>query len=119
MRGSFEGWGHPHTKRAVLHVNRPERGAEVTADRGVRRVGDDALSGSALTMAQAFRNAVQRFGLSITEASTLCSATPAAVLGERRKGHLAAGMDADLVLLDAELNVRATVVGGILGRQSS
>ena len=103
----------------MLHVNRPERGAEVTADRGVRRVGDDALSGSALTMAQAFRNTVQRFGRSIGEASTLCSATPAAVLGERRKGHLAAGMDADLVLLDADLNVRATVVGGILGRQSS
>jgi N-acetylglucosamine-6-phosphate deacetylase len=87
---------------------------EVTADRGVRRVGDDALSGSALTQLQAFRNAVRRFGRSIADASTLCSRTPARVLGERRKGYLAAGMDADVVVLDADLKLRATVVGGAL-----
>ena len=91
----------------------------MTVDRGVRRVGDGALPGSALTMAQASRNAARRSGCSIGEASALCSATPAAVLGARRKGHLAAGMAADLVLLDAELNVQATVVRGIVGQQSS
>jgi N-acetylglucosamine-6-phosphate deacetylase len=86
---------------------------EVTADRGVRRVGDDALSGSALTQLQAFRNAVRRFGRSVAEASALCSRTPARVLGERRKGYLAAGMDADIVILDAAFAVRATIVGGV------
>jgi N-acetylglucosamine-6-phosphate deacetylase len=91
---------------------------EVTADRGVRRVGDDALSGSALTHAEAFRNAVRRFGRSIPEASALCSRTPARVLGERRKGYLAAGMDADLVVLDPDLNVRATFLGGVLAYEA-
>jgi N-acetylglucosamine-6-phosphate deacetylase len=91
---------------------------EVTADRGVRRVGDDALSGSALTHAQAFRNAVWRFGRSIPEASVLCSRTPARVLGERRKGYLAAGMDADVVVIDAGFNLRATIVGGALAYQA-
>ena len=91
---------------------------EVTLDRGVRRVGDDALSGSALTQAQAFRNAVRRFGRSIPEASALCSRTPARVLGERGKGYLAAGMDADVVVIDAGLNVRATIVSGVLAYEA-
>ncbi|MGE5603685.1 MAG: hypothetical protein ACM30E_11580, partial [Nitrososphaerales archaeon] len=91
---------------------------EVTADRGVRRVGDDALSGSALTQAKAFWNAVQRYGRSIPEASILCSRTPCRVLGERRKGYLAAGMDADAVIVDAALNVRATIVSGVLAYEA-
>ena len=62
---------------------------------------------------------MQRFGCSVTEASALCAATPAAVPGERRKGRLAAGTAADLVLFDAELNVRATVVDGAIAYQSS
>lgn len=85
---------------------------EVTADRGVRRKPDDALSGSALTPIQCLRNAVQRFGRSLIEASILCSRTPARVLGLHRKGYLAAGMDADIVILTPDLAVRTTIVGG-------
>ena len=80
---SVRGAGSPPGIYSGLY---PGAEVEVTADRGVRRVGDDALSGSALTTAQAFRNAVQRFGRSIGEASALCSATPAAVLGETAQG---------------------------------
>ncbi|MFZ5917390.1 MAG: N-acetylglucosamine-6-phosphate deacetylase [Chloroflexota bacterium] len=87
---------------------------EVTADRGVRRTSDDALSGSALTQLQAFRNAVLKFGQSLVQASILCSRTPARVLGLKTKGHLAPGMDADIILLDAHLQLQATIVGGEL-----
>jgi N-acetylglucosamine-6-phosphate deacetylase len=85
---------------------------EVTADRGVRRTSDDALSGSAITQLQAFRNAVQRFGKSIVQASILCSRTPAQVLGLNSKGYLAVGMDADIIMLDAHLGLKMTMVGG-------
>jgi N-acetylglucosamine-6-phosphate deacetylase len=85
---------------------------EVTADRGVRRTSDDALSGSALTQLQSFRNAVQKFGKSIVEASILCSRTPARVLGLKSKGYLAAGMDADIIILDSGLKLKMTIVGG-------
>ena len=41
------------------------------------------------------------------------SQNPARVLGlDDRKGAVAAGMDADLVLLDADLSVYATIVAG-------
>jgi N-acetylglucosamine-6-phosphate deacetylase len=75
---------------------------EVTADRGVRRTSDGALSGSALTGSQCLRNAVRKFGKSLVEASILCSRTPARVLGLSNKGYLAAGMDADIIILKAD-----------------
>ena len=85
---------------------------EVTPDRGVRRTSDDCLSGRALTHLTAFRNAIRKFGQSVVEASILCSRTPARVLGLGKKGYLAVGMDADVVLLDGDLELRATIVGG-------
>ena len=91
---------------------------EVTPDRGVRRTSDDCLSGSALTHLAAFRNAVRKFGRSSVEASHLCSRTPARVLGLGKKGYLAVGMDADVVLLDGDLELRATIVGGEIGFQA-
>jgi N-acetylglucosamine-6-phosphate deacetylase len=84
----------------------------VTADRGIRRKSDDVLSGSAITAITAFRNAVFKFGRSIAEASQLCSGNQARLLGLRRKGALAAGMDADVILLDRELRLVKTLVQG-------
>ena len=85
---------------------------EVTADRGVRRTSDNALSGSALTGIRCLRNAVHKFGKSLVEASILCSRTPARVLGLRNKGYLAAGMDADIVVVTKDFAVVTTIARG-------
>jgi N-acetylglucosamine-6-phosphate deacetylase len=67
------------------------------------------LAGSTLTMDAALRRAVAA-GLSLEQASAAASATPAAVLGV---GHdhavIEPGRHADLVLLDAHLNLQAVV----------
>jgi N-acetylglucosamine-6-phosphate deacetylase len=84
----------------------------VTADRGIRRKSDGVLTGSAITAITAFRNAVLKFGRSIAEASQLCSGNQARLLGLRRKGALAAGMDADVILLDRDLRLVKTLVQG-------
>jgi N-acetylglucosamine-6-phosphate deacetylase len=91
---------------------------EVTADNGVRRIPDGGLSGSAMTQLRSFQNAVFKFGQSVPRASMLCSATPARVLGLRNKGHLAVGMDADVVVLDRELNLKMTIIQGQLAYQA-
>jgi len=83
----------------------------VTPDRGMRRVSDDALSGSCLTHLQSFRNAVRLFGKSVREATVLCSRNPARLLG-LPKGLLAVGLDADLILLDRDFELAATVLAG-------
>jgi N-acetylglucosamine-6-phosphate deacetylase len=84
----------------------------ISGERGVRRVSDDTLSGSALTHIGCLRNAIRKFGRALAEASILCSRTPAAVLGLPTKGRLAAGMDADLIVLTEDLDLVATVAGG-------
>ncbi|HVO37953.1 MAG TPA: amidohydrolase family protein [Spirochaetia bacterium] len=106
---SLKGSGNPPGRYEGLIPGEP---VEVTADRGIRRISDDILSGSALTQIQGFRNAVQKFGRSVAEASLLCSRTPARILGLRTKGVIADGMDADLVILDGTLQVRTVILGG-------
>ena len=108
---SVKGAGNPPGIYSGLY---PGVQIEITADRGARRLPDHALSGSALTHLNGFRNAVNKFGRSMAEASVLCSRTPARVLGLRRKGYLAPGMDADIIVLDQALNLQATIVGGQL-----
>ena len=106
---SVKGAGNPPGIYSGLY---PGVQVEVTEDRGVRRVGDDALSGSALTQLRAFQNAVFKFGRSIPEASILCSRTAARLLNLPSKGYLAAGMDADVIVLDRDLSLQATILAG-------
>ncbi|HLJ55189.1 MAG TPA: N-acetylglucosamine-6-phosphate deacetylase [Chthonomonadaceae bacterium] len=84
----------------------------VTIHDGSARLPDGTLAGSLLTLDLAFANAAE-FGLS--DRSAMISYNPALALGlGHRKGLLAPGYDADLVLLGADGAVRATVVGGEL-----
>lgn len=71
------------------------------------------LAGSVLTMDQAVRNMVRFTGCSLAEAVQMASLNPARLLGlTQKKGSIAPGKDADLVVLDREGNVHMTVVGG-------
>ncbi|RMG62272.1 MAG: N-acetylglucosamine-6-phosphate deacetylase [Chloroflexi bacterium] len=81
---------------------------------GIARLADGTLAGSTLTMDAAFRNIIAATGCSLVEASRMCSASPARAVGlDGRKGRIAPGYDADIVILDAELRVVRTIVGGL------
>ena len=73
---------------------------------------DGTIAGSLLTMDTAFRTLVNRIGLPIFEAVRMCATTPAAELGLVDRGSIAPGLAADLVVLDADLRVRQTYIGG-------
>lgn len=78
-----------------------------------RSVKDHTLAGSGLTLDVALRNAVKLLGLDLVAASRLLSYNPAKVLHlERQKGLLAAGYDADFVVLDGNLEVQGTWISG-------
>lgn len=70
------------------------------------------LAGSLLTMPEAVRNLVEYTGCGIAEAVAAATATPAGVIGAGAKGVLAPGRDADVVLLDGDLHVALTIIGG-------
>ena len=82
---------------------------------GMCRGPDGTLAGSALTMAEAFRNAIDMLGCSIVEASQMASGNPARFLGlAGETGAIAAGLRADLVHLDRQCRVTRTWIAGAL-----
>jgi N-acetylglucosamine-6-phosphate deacetylase len=88
-------------------------GQHVHVDGSSARLDDGTLAGSVLTMDEAVRKTVNLAEATIAEACRMASEVPARVLGlSRTKGRLAKGCDADLVLLDENLRVQATYVGG-------
>jgi N-acetylglucosamine-6-phosphate deacetylase len=88
-------------------------GEPITVRDGICRTAAGGLAGSTLTLEAAVRNAMRFASLSLGQALTMATATPAEAMGwSGRKGSLAPGADADLILLDADLNVRLTMVAG-------
>ena len=78
---------------------------------GCVRLATGSLAGSALTMDQALRNLVQ-VGLELADASQRVSTFPAQYLGLDDRGSLAPAARADLVVLDAALQLQQVFVTG-------
>lgn len=73
--------------------------------------GGKTLAGSAITMLDAFRNLVS-LGLSLAEASDLCSTRQAEYLGLSHLGRIVPGALANIVVLDDKLALRSVWVEG-------
>jgi N-acetylglucosamine-6-phosphate deacetylase len=88
---------------------------EVRLQREEVRLADGTLAGSALTLDHAVRNAIRFADLPLTEALSLVTENPARVLSlSQEGGTLTVGASADLVLLDSDLTIWATIrEGGI------
>ena len=86
----------------------------VRVENGVARLADgDSIAGSTLTMDAAFRFVVREAGLSLDQAARVASTTPARAFGLADIGALRPGLRADLVLLDAALEVDAVMRAGV------
>ncbi len=85
---------------------------------GSVRLVDGTLAGSALTIDRAVRNMVALVGTSWSDAIRMATLTPATITSvSHRKGKVAAGMDADLVVLDEQGYVQQTWLRGQLVHQ--
>jgi len=80
--------------------------------RGNKCTRGDTLAGSVLRLDQAVRNVMQFAGWGLQEVVQLASANPAAVIGEKSRGVLAAGADADIGVLSPRGEVQRTIIGG-------
>jgi N-acetylglucosamine-6-phosphate deacetylase len=130
---------HPAMMRVALAAKRPERIMAITdgtAGSGMARgskaviggyaitirdaayLDDGTLAGSSLTMDRAFARLISETGLSLPDAATVCSTTPARALGLQGLGVIAAGAIADLVVLDRDLQVIQTWVAGTLAYEA-
>ena len=88
---------------------------KVTELRAVLADSQDTLAGSIVTLDECFRNFIKYSNASLADACRASSQHPAEVLKIfPRKGCLNYGSDADIVILDKNLHVVATFVGGKL-----
>jgi N-acetylglucosamine-6-phosphate deacetylase len=82
---------------------------------GAIRLADGTLAGSVLTLDRALHNLQSATGRPLAELWAATSRNAARAIGvDGAKGSLEVGKDADLVLLDPELRVVATVAEGVL-----
>jgi N-acetylglucosamine-6-phosphate deacetylase len=82
---------------------------------GAIRLADGTLAGSVLTLDRALHNLQAATGRPLAELWATTSRNAARAIGiDAAKGSLEAGKDADLVLLDPDLRVVATVAEGVL-----
>jgi len=73
----------------------------------------EIIASSVTPLIGMIRFAVERAGISLTDAWTMASLTPARLVRiDDRKGSLEPGKDADLLIVDAEVNVKAVYARG-------
>jgi N-acetylglucosamine-6-phosphate deacetylase len=125
---------HPGAMELLLRAKGPERtvlvtdaiplagladgsfdlgGEKVWVEDGVARRADGALAGSAFTMDRMVANAARWLPVGLPGAIRMATLNPALVIGVAgRKGRVAPGFDADLVVLAHDLEVEMTFIGG-------
>jgi N-acetylglucosamine-6-phosphate deacetylase len=125
---------HPAMMRIAIAAKRPDRmmaitdgtagagrpvgsrlslgGRPITVRDTAAFLDDNTLAGSTLTMDRAFRMLVGPVGLGLDEAAAMCATTPARELGLVGFGVIAAGAMADLAVLDRDLQIVRTYIGG-------
>ena len=88
-------------------------GRKRTVKDGVCRNADGRIAGSCVSMLAGARNLL-KMGIPISDISTMASLNPAKALGVSAiTGSIEVGKQADLIVCDSELNVKAVFVKGI------
>jgi len=91
-----------------------KNGLKVIIEDGVAKLPDrTAFAGSVATADRLVRNMITMANVPLIDAIKMMTATPATIMGvSDKKGTIAVGKDADLVLFDEQINVYQTIIGG-------
>ena len=88
-------------------------GVEYESKAGAARYKDGTLIGTAIGLSQILKRFIGFTGCPLDTAIRMVTQNPAGLLGlENKKGSIAVGKDADLILLDDNLSVHTTIVAG-------
>jgi N-acetylglucosamine-6-phosphate deacetylase len=89
-------------------------GREIFSDGRCARTRTGDLAGGVIGLDACVRNVVAMTGCAPVDAVRAVTATPARLIGRSDLGELCPGAAGDVVVLDGDLNVVATVVAGVL-----
>lgn len=71
------------------------------------------ITGSAMTMDISVRSMMKHTGISLKDAALMASYNPAKIIGlQDKKGSIEIGKDADIIAIDEDINIHATMVEG-------
>ncbi len=88
-------------------------GQDVTVRGNVATLVDGTIAGSVTDLAACVQHAVASMGIPLEQALTAATITPAKAIGiDAERGSLAVGKTADIVVLDANLNVKHVILRG-------
>ena len=88
-------------------------GQKVIVQAGQAKLADGTIAGSTLTMDTAIRNMLDFTGCSLMDGIKMAAVNPAKKLGIfQHKGSITIGKDADLVVLDENLQIRQVICKG-------
>ena len=85
-------------------------GLKVFLRGGAARLADGTIAGSSATLLDCVKTAV-KFGIPFDDAVRMASRTPAEMLGVS-KGQIKAGFDADMLIVDKDINLKTVIVNG-------
>jgi len=91
-----------------------KNGLKVIIEDGVAKLPDrSAFAGSVATTNLLVRNMVTMAGVPLLQAVQMATVVPAKIMKiENKKGTLAAGMNADIVVFDEDINIETTIIRG-------
>ncbi|WP_184545504.1 N-acetylglucosamine-6-phosphate deacetylase [Mucilaginibacter sp. FT3.2] len=93
-----------------------DTGLKVIVEDGVAKLPDrSSFAGSVATCDRLVRTMINMADVPLTEAVNMMTKNPATIMGVADcKGTLSVGKDADVVIFDNQVNIRATIVNGTL-----
>ena len=96
-----------------------DHGLRVIIEDGVAKLPDrSAFAGSIATADMLVRTMIYTAGVSLTDSVKMMTSTPARILGiSEKKGEIAVGKDADIVIFDSNIEVTMTMIGGKIIRR--
>jgi N-acetylglucosamine-6-phosphate deacetylase len=91
-----------------------KNGIKVIVEDDVAKLPDrSAFAGSVATFDRLVHNMVTLAEVPLTDTVKMASATPARIMGiDDKKGSIAVGMDADIVIFDRDISVKTTIIKG-------
>ncbi|MGC3948144.1 MAG: N-acetylglucosamine-6-phosphate deacetylase [Chryseolinea sp.] len=88
-------------------------GLPVIVEDEVAKLPDrSSFAGSVATADRLVRTMIRQADVSLVDAITMISATPARIMKVHSKGMIKGGMDADIVIFDDNIKIDKTIVGG-------
>lgn len=102
----------PQEEPYSIRIPGVEKALEVEiGPRSAKLAGSNHNAGGITALDRMLRNMVED-GVPLEAAARMATENPALAIGARQKGRIEPGMDADICILDQELQVRYTIIAG-------